>query len=90
MVQKAQPYKYQVYNEIKRGILKGQYVPGDVLTERRLSEEMGISRTPIREAMQMLEHDGWLVVEISEKELKKCLGEAGRLLQKKVEKNVIA
>ncbi len=63
MVQKAQPYKYQVYNEIKRGILKGQYVPGDVLTERRLSEEMGISRTPIREAMQMLEHDGWLVVE---------------------------
>ena len=63
MVQKAQPYKYQVYNEIKRGILKGQYVPGDVLTERRLSEEMGISRTPIREAMQMLEHDGWLGVE---------------------------
>ena len=52
MVQKAQPYKYQVYNEIKRGILKGQYVSGDVLTERRLSEEMGISRTPIREAMQ--------------------------------------
>ena len=44
MVQKAQPYKYQVYNEIKRGILKGQYVPGDVLTERRLSEEMGISK----------------------------------------------
>lgn len=63
MVQKAQPYKYQVYDEIKRGILKGQYVPGDVLTERKLSEEMGISRTPIREAMQMLEHDGWLVVE---------------------------
>lgn len=63
MVQKAQPYKYQVYDEIKRGILKGQYMPGDVLTERKLSDEMGISRTPIREAMQMLAHDGWLVME---------------------------
>lgn len=63
MVQKAQPYKYQVYDEIKRGILKGQYMPGDMLTERKLSDEMGISRTPIREAMQMLAHDGWLVME---------------------------
>ncbi len=63
MVQKAQPYKYQVYDEIKRGIFKGQYRPGDVLTERKLSDEMGISRTPIREAMQMLTYDGWLVME---------------------------
>ena len=63
MVQKAQPYKYQVYDEIKRGILKGQYMPGDVQTERKLSDEMGISTTPIREAMQMLAHDGWLVME---------------------------
>lgn len=63
VVQKAQPYKYQVYDEIKKGILKGQYMPGDVLNERRMSDEMGISRTPIREAMQMLSHDGWLIME---------------------------
>ena len=41
----------------------GQYQPGSVMNERKLSEEMGISRTPIREALQMLARDGWLQME---------------------------
>ena len=47
MVQKQLSYKYQVYNELKKGILTGQYPPGSVMNERKLSEEMGISRTPV-------------------------------------------
>ena len=63
MLEKQLPYKYKVYDEIKKKILCGQYAPGDVLNERRLSEELGISRTPVREALQMLEQDGWLQIE---------------------------
>ena len=63
MVQKQLSYKYQVYNELKKGILTGQYLPGSVMNERKLSEEMGISRTPIREGLQMLARDGWLQME---------------------------
>ena len=63
MVQKQLSYKYQVYNELKKGILTGQYPPGSVMNERKLSEEMGISRTPIREGLQMLARDGWLQME---------------------------
>ena len=58
MVQKQLSYKYQVYNELKKGILTGQYPPGSVMNERKLSEEMAI-----REGLQMLARDGWLQME---------------------------
>lgn len=64
MLEKKLPYKQKVYEIIKKEILNGHYAPGDVLNERRLSEELGISRTPIREALQMLEQDQWLKMEI--------------------------
>ena len=63
MVEKQLGYKYQVYNEIKKGIMTGIYPPGSVMNERKLSEELGISRTPIREGMQILARDGWLQME---------------------------
>ena len=43
--------------------MTGVYPPGFVMNERKLSEELGISRTPIREGMQMLARDGWLQME---------------------------
>lgn len=63
MFEKQLPYKVKVYEEIKHAILCGNYVPGDVLNERELSEKFGISRTPIREAIQLLARDGWVQVE---------------------------
>lgn len=63
MLQKQLPYKHQIYEVIKKEILCGHYAPGDVLNERRISEELGISRTPVREALQMLEQDRWLQIE---------------------------
>ena len=44
MVEKQLAYKYQVYNEIKKGIMSGVYPAGSVMNERKLSEELGISR----------------------------------------------
>ena len=43
--------------------MTGVYPPGFVMNERKMSEELGISRTPIREGMQMLARDGWLQME---------------------------
>lgn len=48
----------KVFNQLQNDILNGKYQPGDSLIETRLSEEMGVSRTPIREAIRQLELEG--------------------------------
>ena len=42
-------------------IIEGQLAPGARLNERELSEQLGVSRTPLREAFRMLAADGLLV-----------------------------
>jgi DNA-binding GntR family transcriptional regulator len=46
------------YEEVRSAILKGNLKPGDPLVEMDLSERLGVSRTPLREAMALLEHEG--------------------------------
>lgn len=46
------------YHAIKQGILAGQLEPGQPLVEERLAAMLQISRTPIREALAILEHEG--------------------------------
>lgn len=46
------------YNHIRRGIISGQYAPGASLLTEVLSKEIGVSRTPIRDALRQLEVDG--------------------------------
>lgn len=50
------------YQEIKMGILNEVYKPGDILNERRLADKFQISRTPIREALKLLEGEGWITI----------------------------
>jgi DNA-binding GntR family transcriptional regulator len=50
----------KVYKYIKAQILTGEYSPGDTLIESKLAEELGVSRTPIREAIRLLELEGLL------------------------------
>ena len=45
----------QVFEELERDILSGVYERDEILTEIKLSEQLGVSRTPIREAMRRLE-----------------------------------
>ncbi|MBR5516826.1 MAG: GntR family transcriptional regulator [Firmicutes bacterium] len=45
----------QVFETIEKNILNGVYPQGDILSESKLSEELGVSRTPIREALTRLE-----------------------------------
>lgn len=48
----------QVYQSLKAAILKGLIQPNNRLIEEKLAEEVGTSRTPVREAIQKLEKEG--------------------------------
>ena len=47
----------QIFERLENDIIQGVYPRGEVLTELRLAEELGVSRTPIREALRRLEQE---------------------------------
>ncbi|OQB48391.1 MAG: HTH-type transcriptional regulator McbR [Firmicutes bacterium ADurb.Bin153] len=47
-----------VYNTLKQAIFEGELKDGDRLVEKELSLRLGVSRTPVREALRQLESDG--------------------------------
>ena len=57
------PLRDVVYNTLRKAILRGSLKPGERLMEIALSEKLGVSRTPIREAMRKLEQEGLVVME---------------------------
>lgn len=70
--------RVQVFKEIEKAILDGVYAAGDSLIEMKLSAELGVSRTPIREALRQLEleelvktvpNKGAIVVGVSTKDI---------------------
>jgi DNA-binding GntR family transcriptional regulator len=54
------PLRDQVYEQLLALITTGAYAPGDHLPERLLSERFGVSRGPVRDAIRLLERDGWV------------------------------
>lgn len=50
--------RYKVFKYIKAQIINGHYKPGDNLVESKMADELGVSRTPIREAIRLLELEG--------------------------------
>lgn len=59
-VQQSLSLKQQAYEGIKNAIILHKIPPGGTLFERDLSESLGISRTPVREAIPLLELEGWV------------------------------
>jgi DNA-binding GntR family transcriptional regulator len=53
----------QVREHIRNGIAEGIYLPGDRLVEGTIASQLGVSRTPIREAMRILEAEGLIAME---------------------------
>lgn len=49
------------YEKVLDLIMSGQLKPGTLLQERRLAEHLGVSRTPLRDALLMLEGEGLLI-----------------------------
>src|SRR5688500_4890090 len=50
----------RVYNEIKNLILCNEIMPGQKLHHQQLSERLGVSRTPVREALTRLVQEGYV------------------------------
>ena len=48
----------KIFLKLRQDILDGKYKAGDSLIEMKLAEEMGVSRTPVREAIRQLELEG--------------------------------
>ena len=76
------PLRDVVFNTLRQAILKGELAPGERLMEIQLAQKLGVSRTPIREAIRKLELEGLVlmiprrgaeVARISEKSLKDVL-----------------
>lgn len=57
------PLREIVYEELKMQILTGKITPGTRMMEVELAESMGVSRTPVREAIKKLEQEGLVVIE---------------------------
>ena len=57
------PLREIVYEELKMQILTGKITPGTRMMEVELAESMGVSRTPIREAIKQLEKEGLVTIE---------------------------
>jgi DNA-binding GntR family transcriptional regulator len=52
--------KTKAYNEIRDAIAYGALKPGERLVEREVCEKFGLGRTPLREALQQLQAEGYL------------------------------
>lgn len=55
---KQPPAAERVYAHVKQGVLERRYEGGTLLTEGELAEAVGVSRTPVREALLKLEVEG--------------------------------
>ena len=76
------PLRDVVFNTLRQAILRGELKPGERLMEIQLANKLGVSRTPIREAIRKLELEGLVlmiprkgaeVAEITEKNLRDVL-----------------
>ena len=76
------PLRDVVFNTLRQAILRGELKPGERLMEIQLANKLGVSRTPIREAIRKLELEGLVlmiprkgaeVADISEKSLRDVL-----------------
>lgn len=60
-INRPEPIKYIVYEKVRSAILYGQFKQGEVINERDLAEQLQVSRTPVRLALELLLKDGWVV-----------------------------
>ena len=57
-----QPLRETVCETLRDAIRKGILEPGERLMEVQLADELGISRTPVREAIRKLEQEGYVIM----------------------------
>ena len=72
-----------IFEHLKQAIISGDIPPGSRMVETRIAETMGVSRTPVREAIHKLEreglltkqaHSGFSVTGITREDIEECFG----------------
>lgn len=54
----TRPLRQQIADALKNAILKGEMKPGEALIETEIAAKLGVSRAPVREALQLLSNSG--------------------------------
>jgi len=54
--------KDEAYTQLKRRLLNSHYPPGSFLSERQLARDLGMSKTPVKAALERLEAEGYVTV----------------------------
>jgi DNA-binding GntR family transcriptional regulator len=77
-VQAVRSVAEQVHKTLVRAIVEGTFAPNERLSDRHLSEKLGVSRTPVREAFHLLEaaglvkrrsRIGWIVADFNQRDV---------------------
>jgi DNA-binding GntR family transcriptional regulator len=72
-----------IFEHLKQAIIRGDIPPGSRMVETRIAETMGVSRTPVREAIHKLEreglltkqpHHGFAVTGVTREDIEECFG----------------
>lgn len=61
-INEYKPLREVVFEVVRKSILEGNFTPGERLMETQLAEQLGVSRTPVREAIRKLELEGLVVM----------------------------
>src|SRR5918999_2313798 len=54
------PLRDRIYETLEELIIYGALAPGEHLVEADIAKKLGVSRIPVREALQLLARDGWI------------------------------
>jgi len=52
--------KSQIYDQLKKMIITGEFKPGEIIEEKKIIEFFNVSRTPVKDALNILEAQGWI------------------------------
>lgn len=58
----ARPLRVRAYDDLKAALLRGQFSRDRLLSERKLAAELGMSKTPVRAALERLEAEGFVSI----------------------------
>lgn len=73
-LKKAMPARVQIAAILRKALLSGEYKSGDVLSLTGVAAQLGISRTPVREAFQTLEAEGLIELQMNRGAIVKPIG----------------
>lgn len=65
------PTRFRIASIIRKAILAGEYKEGETLSLTQTAEQLGVSRTPVREAFQMLSSEGLIELRLNKEAIVK-------------------